>query len=97
MENTMSKSIRYTTLAVAAFILAVLPLDWVTAAELARPKRQHSVRPYAAAIVRRETPIAYRYNAYYGPADYGPYDPYRPYYYRYPYAAEPFPFGFWWW
>jgi hypothetical protein len=93
--------------AIAVFAVALMPAGDTASAEM-QQGRVHKVRKaYRLApdeevvVVRRYGPL-YRYRAfdYYGPirpADYGPYDPYRPYFYRYPYAAEPFPYGFWWW
>lgn len=63
------------------------------------PAAESSVRPrkrtraYKPAPYRQRFGHEYRYAA----PDYGPFPPYRRYYYRYPYYAAPFPFGFWWW
>jgi hypothetical protein len=49
-----------------------------------------------AALARR----CWNYSAYpfcVEERDYGPFYPARTYYFRYPYYAEPFPNGFWWW
>lgn len=112
MRNSVSKKIRATRqsvlfAAITALVWGSMPATQATAAEMERARPYKVRKSYRLApdeevvVVRRYGPL-FRYRAfdYYGPirpADYGPYDPYRPYFYRYPYGAEPFPYGFWWW
>ena len=102
----MRASVLLAALGVSA--LTLVSVGSATAAGLDRPYPNKARKYYRAApgeeiiVIRRYGTAGYRYRAFdhHGPiypADYGPYEPYRPYYYRYPYAAEPFPQGFWWW
>jgi hypothetical protein len=59
----------------------------------AAPKKAAAARSYRRCSVGRYDPHCGCCET----ADPGVFYPYRYYYSRYPYYAEPFPHGFWWW
>ena len=98
-------SLRAIVVAFSLLIIASL-YDLVEAGPRAEVCRTVASDPCYRAVDRRARRPGPRRNEYrvtritddrVHPADYGPFYPTRRYYYRYPYYASPFVFGFWWW